>query len=440
MTKRSNKIKLSIIIPVYNEEQTVLELFKKVYDVKLKNVEKEIIIVDDGSTDNSTKLIQEVKKRNGEVKVFLSVINLGKGAAIRFGLKKATGDIILLQDADLELEPNEYYKLLAPILSGKTQVVYGSRFLKKSNKISSKTIFANKFLTNLENILIGSNLTDMETAYKVFTSDVIRRIRLRCVGFDFEPEVTSKIIQLGFKIIEIPISYTPRRADEGKKISMLDGIEAISQILKNWLFPRPTSSPEWSLIQKKINTLTFPLRIFSRQDWLKKWSLPTLEDERIHYVMPYLLGKLLDIGCGENNLVKKWGNGIGIDVYPWKGVDRVCDTTNLPFKDQQFDSVSFVASLNHIPDRISVLGEASRVLKPGGRLIITMIDERIGWLCHKLVWWDKDQYERGMTHGEKFGLNDNYLNKIIKEKGFEIIIKKKFSFFGLNNIYVAIKR
>src|SRR5258708_38931740 len=179
--KKKTQIILSIIIPVYNEEQTVIELFKKVNSVTLKNIEKEIIIVDDGSTDNSNKYIKQVKKQNKNVKVFISEINLGKDAAIRFGLKKATGDIILIQDADLELEPKEYGKLITPILDGKTKVVYGSRFLKKSPKIPLKTLYANKFLTILTNILYGSHLTDMETAYKVFTSDVIKNIRFRCV-------------------------------------------------------------------------------------------------------------------------------------------------------------------------------------------------------------------------------------------------------------------
>ena len=228
--------KISIIIPVYNEEQTVIELFKKVSEVRLPNIEKEIIIVDDGSTDKSKKFIEDLKKRNNNVKIFLSVINLGKGAAIRFGLAKSTGDIILIQDADLELDPREYNKLIKPIIDGKARVVYGSRFLKKSPKIPFKTLFANRMLTMLTNILYGSHLTDMETAYKVFTSDIIKNIRLRCVEFDFEPEVTAKILKMGQKIVEVPISYTPRRIDEGKKISFYDGIEAVSQLIKIRLF------------------------------------------------------------------------------------------------------------------------------------------------------------------------------------------------------------
>ena len=231
-------MKLSIIIPVYNEEQTVVELISRVRQVKLpKGVEKEIIVVDDGSTDRSRNLILKEKKKYPEIHTYLSIINLGKGAAIRFGIKHATGDIILLQDADLELDPNEYRKLIRPIMSGQADVVYGSRFLNHHNAIPLKTRLANGFLTFLTNILFSTRITDMETAYKVFRSSVIKQIRLRSVEFDIEPEITAKLAQLGYSIYEVPISYQPRRVDEGKKISAKDGVKAIFSLLENKLFP-----------------------------------------------------------------------------------------------------------------------------------------------------------------------------------------------------------
>jgi len=227
-------MKLSIIIPVYNEESTIGELIDRVVAVKLDGVEREIIVANDGSTDASALIIEEHRQSQPELlHVYSMPINLGKGAAIRLGLYHATGDVILIQDADLELDPNEYGRLLQPILDGKTDVVYGSRFLNARRRgIPLRTRLANGFLTALTNLLFGVRLTDMETAYKVFRRDALKGVRLRCVHFDFEPEITGHLAKAGHKIIEVPISYNPRRADEGKKISWVDGIEAIYTLLR----------------------------------------------------------------------------------------------------------------------------------------------------------------------------------------------------------------
>jgi glycosyltransferase involved in cell wall biosynthesis len=151
---------------------------------------------------------------------------------VRLGLAFATGEILLVQDADLELDPNEYGRLLAPILDGRADVVYGSRFLNPSDRVALRRRLANRFLTMLTNILFGGRLTDMETAYKVFRREVIERVRLRCVGFDFEPEVTARVLMAGIRIVEVPIGYKPRREDEGKKIRWIDGVDAIYTLLK----------------------------------------------------------------------------------------------------------------------------------------------------------------------------------------------------------------
>jgi glycosyltransferase involved in cell wall biosynthesis len=226
-------VKLSIIIPVYNEEQTISEIVERVRAVDLGDIEKEIIIANDGSSDGTRAAIERSRwVSDPRISVYDLHINVGKGAAVRLGLRFATGDLILIQDADLELDPREYGVLIAPILAAQTDVVYGSRFLKPTARFALRTRFGNRLLTRLTNLLFGSQLTDMETAYKAFRRHVLDGIRLRCVGFDFEPELTAKILLAGRRIVEVPISYHPRRVDEGKKIRWTDGIDAVYVLLK----------------------------------------------------------------------------------------------------------------------------------------------------------------------------------------------------------------
>ena len=231
-------MKLSIVIPVYNEEQTIAEVIDRVWAVDLGDLEREVIIANDGSSDGTRRAIDGSGwSTDPRVKRYDSPINLGKGAAVRLGLAFATGDILLVQDADLELDPNEYGRLLAPILDGRAKVVYGSRFLNPSSHVALRRRIANRALTLMTNLLFGGRLTDMETAYKVFTRDVIEGLRLRCVGFDFEPEFTAKVLKAGHRIVEVPIGYNPRREDEGKKIRWIDGVDAIYTLLKCRLGP-----------------------------------------------------------------------------------------------------------------------------------------------------------------------------------------------------------
>jgi glycosyltransferase involved in cell wall biosynthesis len=232
-SRESTTLKLSVVIPVYNEQETIGQVIDRVRDVDLGSIEKEIILSDDGSTDGSAGIIAAYADSYPElVTVHTCPINLGKGAAVRLGMACATGDIIIIQDADLELDPGEYTRIIGPIAAGEWDVVYGSRFLGKPKGIRLCTRLANRFLTVLTNMLYGSRLTDMETAYKAFRREAVEGLHLRCARFDFEPEITAKLLLAGYRIHEVPIDYTPRSQDEGKKICLIDGIEAIHTLLR----------------------------------------------------------------------------------------------------------------------------------------------------------------------------------------------------------------
>lgn len=228
--------KLSVIIPVYNEEATIREILKRVRNVKLRSrLVKEIIVIDDSSKDKSLEILKNIKG----IKLFRHKVNKGKGAAVRTGMLEAKGDILLIQDADLEYNPKDYNKLILPILKGKTKVVYGTRLKNYPFKLfgSGRTplfthYLGNKFLTLVTNFFYGEGLTDMETCYKVFTRDVIDGMILNSNRFEFEPEFTAKILKRGYKIHEVPIRVKPRGYDEGKKITWKDGFIAVWTLIK----------------------------------------------------------------------------------------------------------------------------------------------------------------------------------------------------------------
>nr|MBI5455877.1 glycosyltransferase family 2 protein [Candidatus Levybacteria bacterium] len=232
-------MKLSIIIPVYNEEKTILQILERVKKVNFP-VKTEIIIVDDGSTDATASQIKNLKLKIKNLKIFYHLKNQGKGSAVKTGIKNSTGDYIIIQDADLEYDPNQIKDLLVPIISKKARVVYGTRLKRMPNlKGEERTLqflihyFGNRFLSLITSFLYLQWITDMETCYKLFPKNALNGVKLNARGFELEPEITAKLSKKGYKIFEVPISANPRGYDEGKKINTFrDGFKALLYLFK----------------------------------------------------------------------------------------------------------------------------------------------------------------------------------------------------------------
>jgi glycosyltransferase involved in cell wall biosynthesis len=225
---------LSILIPVYNEFKTIIPVLEMVAKAPAAGLEKELIVVDDGSTDGTRDVLRALDGSKYNAKIYFHEKNQGKGAALRTAQGYATGEIIIIQDADMEYSPDEYPELLKPILDGRADVVYGSRLTggKVSRAFYFTHLVGNKFLSLLTNILYNSTLTDMETCYKVFRAEIFKRVTIKSNRFEFEPEITAKVLKQGVRFYELPISYYGRDYSEGKKITWKDGFHAIWALVK----------------------------------------------------------------------------------------------------------------------------------------------------------------------------------------------------------------
>jgi glycosyltransferase involved in cell wall biosynthesis len=221
---------ISIVVPVYNEARTVAAVIQRLIAIDLP-APREILVVNDGSTDGTREVLNAIVQRP-ELRIIHAEKNGGKGSAIRIGFKQASGSIVAIQDADLELDPAQLAILVQPILDGRTRVVYGSRFLAGRPDAPWLSVFANQVLTGVTNLLYGGRLTDMETCYKVMSSDVARSLELESNRFDIEPEITAKLLRAGHSIVELPIRFEPRSRAQGKKIGWRDGVRAIQVLLK----------------------------------------------------------------------------------------------------------------------------------------------------------------------------------------------------------------
>jgi glycosyltransferase involved in cell wall biosynthesis len=222
--------KLSVIVPVFNERNTVVEVLRRMRAIELPDgIEREIIVVDDGSADGTRDVLRQLG--DSTVRIVMHDRNRGKGAAVRSGFAHATGEYVLIQDADLEYDPEDWPKLLNPVLRGKARVVYGSRFTGERRNMLLLHWIGNRFLSMVTNVLYNTTLSDMETCYKLIERDLVSSLRLCSDKFDIEPEITAKILKRGVRIYEVPISYSGREFDEGKKLTWRDGVSALRALV-----------------------------------------------------------------------------------------------------------------------------------------------------------------------------------------------------------------
>ena len=372
---------LSVIVPCYNERATVAELLRRVRAVP---IDKEIIVVDDKSTDGSKDVVAGLAADWPELRHFLQPVNQGKGAAIRRGIAEARGDIVIIQDADLEYDPEEYPKIIQPIADGHADVVFGSRFEGYPRRVMLYWHrLGNTFLTFLSNMTTNLDLTDMETCYKAFRREVIQSIHLESNRFGIEPEITAKLAKRGYRIFEVPISYYGRDYWEGKKINWKDGFSAIWTILKYGLTHDRSSEPRtYSILRRRGRLQRYNAWVWDR-------------------IRPFIGQRVLEIGAGWGTMTRFFYGrdlivateretpyldrlrnafrrrpGIAIEHFDPEAGDVA------PLKAYRFDTVTLINVLEHTVDDGAALRRAFDVLEPGGRVIVFVpADSK---LCGKL--------------------------------------------------------
>ena len=398
---------LSVVIPCYNERSTVGELLRHVLEVP---IEKEIIVIDDKSSDGSAGVVAALAKQYPQIRHVFQPVNMGKGAAIRRGIAEAVGDIVLIQDADLEYDPNEYPKLIQPIVDGHADVVFGSRFEGYPRRVMLYWHrLGNNLLTFLSNCTTNLDLTDMETCYKVFRREVIQSINLKSNRFGIEPEITAKVARRGYRIFEVPISYYGRDYWEGKKINWKDGFSAIWTIFRYGLFDDPSNEP------KTYKTLR-------RRGSLKRYNKWIWER-----VAPYVGQRVLEVGAGSGTMTRfLYGRELIVATdketpyidrlrnafrrRPGMLVDRLdLDRDDaLELASHEFDTILCINVLEHTSDDAAALRRAYQLLMPGGRIII-------------FVPAGKDLFgtlDRGIGHQRRYERDE--LISLLQSAGFEV--------------------
>ena len=365
---------LTVVIPCYNERATIREIVARVQAVDLGDMAREILIVDDGSKDGTRDILATLDGVGG-VRVLLQPFNQGKGAAVARGLRAATGDVIVIQDADLEYDPDEYPTLLAPILDGRADVVYGSRFL--GHKNGHRVLYfwhsmGNRLLTLLSNCVTDLNLTDMETCYKVFVRDVAQRLDLQSRDFGIEPEITCKVARMRARVFEVPISYNGRTYEEGKKIGLKDAFKAVYTLLR---FAR------WEAPADDVGART--LRRMAGLQAYNKW---------LHDRFDAFLGKrVLEVGSGVGNQTRYFADrervvASDIEAHYLRELRRrfedkahvrvasfhfpLSDADRADLQGERIDSIVCMNVLEHIEHDRETLTDFASVLQPGGRMVL----------------------------------------------------------------------
>ena len=415
-------MKLSVIIPVYNEINTIGEILSRVLEVDLP---KEVIVVDDCSMDGTREFLKEwevgrKKESKDEVRIFYQPQNMGKGAALRSGFKEATGEIVIIQDADLEYHPHEYPKLIEPILDGRAEVVYGSRFLGTPRRVLMfRHTLGNKLLTFLSNLCTDLNLTDMETGYKVFKKEVLEHLLLKSNRFGFEPEVTAKIAKMNYRIYEVPISYSGRDYWEGKKIKWMDGLKAIFSILRYNFFDSETEDIVYQTLQKMKKLHRYNQWIFLK-------------------FRPFLGRRVLEVGSGIGNITKFLLDReliIATDVEPKylallkntfgkykKFMIEPLDISGTEmerYRSYHIDSVICFNVLEHIEQDEKPLKNIFNLLEPRGRLLLLVPS-------HPWLYGSLDQH---LGHHRRYGKKE--LKNKLETLGFKVIFLKYFNRIGI---------
>jgi glycosyltransferase involved in cell wall biosynthesis len=405
-----DNIKLSIVIPVYNEINTILEVIQR---VKNERHSKEIIIVDDASTDGTKELLSQIDEQ--DIKVIFKDANEGKGAALREGFKYITGDIVIIQDADLEYYPDEYQVLIEKIVKNKADVVFGTRFLGVHRVFYFYHYLGNKLINLAANILLNTNLTDMMTGYKAFKASVLKQLVLKANGFGIEAEITAQVFKRRLRVYEVPISYEGRSYEEGKKIKWTDFFLSLYWLIKA-AFLKPCGMSDVPHGQDIGMDTLFKMRTMKNNNY---WLYKRME--------PYLGKRILEIGAGIGNMSKHLvskardvclteidkekieylRNRFGANPYV-KIISSDISAVNIPFEFKGVDTAVGVSVLEHIKDDIAALRNIKEILEREGRLILIVP-------AHKGLFGSLD---KNLGHHRRYSKKE--LTAKLKEAGFAV--------------------